>query len=119
GRDRRVTRADERNGGACSGDHIVNSSPWSIGMAHYDQRDLYTANASIDEDGYGCGPSHHPEEGSYAYHREFHPGFNMLRVGNANLYERAAWPWLNYTDTDPYFAHINEQDDAHHETKSR
>lgn len=89
-------------------DAITNSSPWAIGMSHYDQRDLYTTSASTDDDGYGRGPSYHPEEGSYAYHREFHPGPIVLREGNANLYEREAWPWLNYSATDPYFAHINE-----------
>ncbi len=96
-------------------DHVLNSSPWSIGMSHHDQRDLYTTNASTDEDGYGCGPSHHPAEGSYAYHREFHPGTIMLREGNANLYEREAWPWLNYSVTDPYFAHIYALHDEDHE----
>ena len=30
--------------------------------------------ASIDDDGYARGSGHHPDEGSYAYHRSFHPG---------------------------------------------
>jgi hypothetical protein len=89
----------------------INQSPWSIGLAHYDQRDLYTRNSSTGDDGYGRGPSWHPEEGSYAYHREFHPGVVHLREGDANLYEREAWPWLNYRSTqeDPDFSHLHHE----------
>jgi hypothetical protein len=90
----------------------INQSPWTIGLSFYDQRDLYTRNASIDTDGYELGPDIHPEEGSYAYHREFHPGFHMLREGDATLFEREAWPWLNYKPLhdSPYYAHLHEHE---------
>lgn len=89
----------------------INQSPWSIGEAFYDQRDSYTRSSSIGKDGYGSGPSIHPEEGSYAYPREPHPPV-VLRASHANLYEREAWPWLNYKDPedDPYFAHLHEHE---------
>lgn len=95
----------------------VNQSPWMIGVSHWNQRDLYTRNASIDDEGYGRGPAVHPEEGSYAYPRElrFEPHTNV-RTG-ATLHEREAWPWLNYTSAkeDPYFAHLaHERAAAHH-----
>ena len=45
----------------------MNRSPWDIGAAHWDQRDLYTQNDRIDDGGYGLGPAVHPSEGSYAY----------------------------------------------------
>jgi hypothetical protein len=78
-------------------------SPWAIGLAHYDQRDLYTRDARTDAAGYGRGPSYHPEEGSYAYPRAFPP----RRPGphlDATQFEREAWPWLNYHDIedDPF-----------------
>jgi hypothetical protein len=94
---------------------VVNMTPWSIGSAFYDQRDLYTRNHSFEADGYGVGPSYHPEEGSYAYHRELHPGFVVLREGDASLFEREAWPWLNYKSAhdDPYFAHLHEHEHEH------
>jgi hypothetical protein len=114
--DQKLEQDEQQQGCATTAarhEHVTNSSPWAIGMSHYDQRDLYTTNASTDDDGYGCGPSYHPEEGSYAYHREFHPGTIMLRLSNANLYEREAWPWLNYSATDPYFVHIYARHDDH------
>lgn len=94
---------------------VTDMSPWSIGMSFHDQRDLYTRNASIDEDGYGVGSSHHPDEGSYAYPREFHPGFFVVREGDASLFEREAWPWLNYKSPhdDPYFAHLHAREREH------
>jgi hypothetical protein len=73
----------------------VNKSPWEIGAAHWDQRDLYTANSQIDDAGYARGPSFHPEVGSYAYHRDVVP--ESRRVESLpSLYEREAYPWLNY-----------------------
>jgi hypothetical protein len=45
----------------------ANKSPWQIGAAHWDQRDLYTQNARTDAGGYGLGPPVHPADGSYAY----------------------------------------------------
>lgn len=100
-------REDERR-------RLRNQSPWSIGEARYDQRDLYTRNASMDEDGYGVGPSYHPEEGSYAYQRDDRHRSITLRVGDANLYEREAWPWLNYKSPhdDRYFAHLHAHENA-------
>jgi len=89
---------------------VMNQSPWAIGSAWYDQRDLYTRNSSIDVDGYGRGPSVHPEEGSYAYPREPHFEAEGVRASDATLYEREAWPWLNYKEMkdDPYFAHLKD-----------
>lgn len=72
----------------------VNRSPWEIGAAHYDQRDLYTRNDRIDDEGYGRGPSRHPEVGSYAYPRQFQSQPPPPR--EPNVYEREAYPWLNY-----------------------
>ena len=74
----------------------VNKSPWEIGAAHWDQRDLYTRNTAIDDSGYARGPSIHPDIGSYAYHREVDP--ESVRLSMDGLYEREAYPWLNYTD---------------------
>ena len=79
----------------------VNKSPWDIGAAHWDQRDLYTRNNHVSDDGYGQGPAYHPEEGSYAYHRDFVPpsvrAAPMHPDGHEpTIYEREAWPWLNY-----------------------
>jgi hypothetical protein len=93
----------------------LNQSPWAIGEAWHDQRDLYTRNASIDSDGYGRGPSIHPEEGSYAYQREIHPETIALHASHASIHEREAWPWLNYKDPeeDPYFAHLHEHEHEH------
>src|SRR4051794_12941812 len=51
----------------------VHRSPWEIGAAHWDQRDLYTCNDHVDDSGYARGPSVHPETGSYAYHRDEPP----------------------------------------------
>jgi hypothetical protein len=80
--------------------HSYNMSPWQIGHLHYDQRDLYTRNARIDDGGYGRGPSTHPEEGSYAYVRSERyvidrSNFRANERG-PNGYERVAWPWLSY-----------------------
>ena len=75
----------------------VNRSPWEIGASHWDQRDLYTQNNRIDESGYARGPSVHPEVGSYAYHRdEVPPKSERYSADGPSLYEREAWPWLNY-----------------------
>jgi hypothetical protein len=86
-------------------------SPWEIGHAYYNQRDLYTRDARIDAAGYGRGPAIHPEEGSYAYHRETRPRDDEKMAPLAkriDLQSREAWPWLNYAgpDDDPYFAFL-------------
>ena len=100
----------ERRDRQCLADrmNLINQSPWEIGTAWYDQRDTYTRNAEIDERGYGCGPSIHPEEGSYAYHRAPHPGVITLNASHASIYEKEAWPWLVYKEpeADPYFAYL-------------
>jgi hypothetical protein len=90
----------------------INQSPWNIGEAWYDQRDLFTRNASIEEDGYGVGPSVHPEDGSYAYHREAVHLANGPVPEHASLQEREAWPWLNYKEPeeDPYFSYLHEDE---------
>lgn len=91
----------------------INQSPWSIGVSHWNQRDLYTRNASTDAEGYGRGPAMHPTEGSYAYPREAHFEGHPDIVNGATLHEREAWPWLNYTSAkdDPYFAHLDHHED--------
>src|SRR5688572_22552325 len=71
-------------------------SPWEIGSAYYDQRDLYTRNNRIDAGGYGSGPRVHPEIGSYAYRRDHEHRDDSLHVEGPTIYEREAWPWLNY-----------------------
>lgn len=77
----------------------VNRSPWAIGAEHWNQRDLYTRGSEVDERGYVRGPALHPEVGSYAYPRwnastpEPEPGPQSVRP---SVYEREAWPWLNY-----------------------
>jgi BON domain len=77
--------------------HRVNKSPWEIGASHWDQRDLYTRNSRNDDAGYARGPSVHPEVGSYAYPREIPPeSRRMTGPGVPNVYEREAYPWLNY-----------------------
>jgi hypothetical protein len=73
----------------------VNKSPWEIGAAHWDQRDLYTRNSHIDDSGYGRGPSYHPEIGSYAYPRDIVPE-RPHDEPLPTIYEREAYPWLNY-----------------------
>lgn len=98
----------------------INVSPWAMGEAWYDQRDLFTRNSSIGADGYGVGPSVHPEDGSYAYHRE--PGHADAHANDheASIHEREAWPWLNYKEPgdDPYFAHL-QHDSGNGEKKGR
>lgn len=86
-------------------DHLVSASrrrsfsPWDVGAAHWDQRDLYTRGQQIDDAGYGRGPSYHPEEGSYAYPRSpSRPPPSAPDDLGPNVHERAAWPWLNYHD---------------------
>ena len=75
----------------------VNKSPWEIGAAHWDQRDLYTRNSRVDDAGYARGPSMHPDVGSYAYHRDEIAPASVRTAGvGPSLYEREAWPWLNY-----------------------
>ena len=100
----------ERRDRQCLADRLslINQSPWAIGTAWYDQRDMYTRNSEIDERGYGCGPSIHPEEGSYAYHRAPHPGVIAVNASHASIYEKEAWPWLVYKEpeADPYFAYL-------------
>ncbi len=93
----------------------INQSPWSIGVSHWDQRDLYTRNNRIDEEGYGRGPSMHPERGSYAYPRQArNPGHPVQQRPEyeASLHEREAWPWLNYHDVKdhPSFAHLSHEE---------
>jgi hypothetical protein len=94
----------------------INQSPWMIGVTHWNQRDLYTRNASIEDEGYGHGPAMHPEEGSYAYpQREFRYEPEPDERNGATLHEREAWPWLNYTSAkeDPYFAHLDHEGREH------
>jgi hypothetical protein len=78
----------------------VNKSPWEIGASHWDQRDLYTSNSRIDDAGYARGPNLHPDVGSYAYPRDPREysleGPHMAGPDVPNLYEREAYPWLNY-----------------------
>lgn len=88
----------------------INQSPWAIGVSHWNQRDLYTRNSRTDEEGYGRGPDVHPEQGSYAYHRDFVQHEKPARDDHgATRSEREAWPWLNYRSAkdDPYFAHLD------------
>jgi hypothetical protein len=80
----------------------VNRSPWEIGASHWDQRDLYTRNGQSGDAGYARGPSVHPEVGSYAYHRDGAPPKSQRYAADGpNLYEREAWPWLNYERVQP------------------
>lgn len=80
----------------------VNKSPWEIGASHWDQRDLYTRNSGIEDSGYARGPSIHPEVGSYAYHRDdVAPRSERYGANGPTLYEREAWPWLNYERVQP------------------
>jgi hypothetical protein len=74
----------------------ANKTPWEIGAAHWDQRDLYTKNSQIEDAGYGRGPSFHPEIGSYAYHRDLEPESHGDEPLLPSIYEREAYPWLNY-----------------------
>lgn len=75
----------------------VNKSPWEIGAAHWDQRDLYTTSSRIDDAGYARGPSVHPDVGSYAYPRDEVAPASVRGAGvGPSLYEREACPWLNY-----------------------
>jgi hypothetical protein len=78
----------------------VNRSPWAIGAAHWNQRDLYTRGSDVDDSGYARGPALHPEVGSYAYPRwnvaaQEHETTGPKSV-RPSVYEREAWPWLNY-----------------------
>jgi len=79
-----------------------NTSPWDIGASHWDQRDLYTRNSRTDDAGYGMGPRVHPDIGSYAYPREEvrheDPRVVLRSDTEPSIYEREAWPWLNYYD---------------------
>lgn len=75
-------------------------SPWDIGLAYWHQRDLYTTSSSTDWDGYARGPNVHPKEGSHVYRRP--PAQPEKPDDNgASLYEREAWPWLNYKQAEP------------------
>ncbi len=71
----------------------MHKSPWEIGAAHWDQRDLYTRNARNDDAGYARGPSMHPDVGSYAYQRDVPP---VSPLGGPSVVQREADPWLNY-----------------------
>jgi len=94
----------------------MNQSPWAIGQAFYDQRDLYTRNASIGSEGYGRGPSRHPEEGSYAYRR---PRLERRSVTVPVRVTSAAWTatsmsdasrsprYVSASERDPYFSHLH------------
>lgn len=77
----------------------ANRSPWAIGAAHWNQRDLYTRGSEVDDSGYVRGPALHPEVGSYAYPR-WNVGAQEQESGptsvRPSVYEREAWPWLNY-----------------------
>jgi hypothetical protein len=79
-----------------------NTSAWDIGASHWDQRDLYTRNSRTDDAGYGMGPRIHPDIGSYAYDRKVVPESTrvVLRSNEEEptIYEREAYPWLNYYD---------------------
>ena len=99
-RDESVERRDRR---LSDQRRSVNFSPWEIGASHWDQRDLYTRDARTEDAGYGRGPAIHPEEGSYAYHREEAAPPSSRRMGDdgPSIYEREAWPMLNYVDTRP------------------
>ncbi|HEY8077501.1 MAG TPA: BON domain-containing protein [Labilithrix sp.] len=71
------------------------ATPWEIGSAHWNQRDLYTTSSSIEDDGYGVGPSFHPAEGSFAYHRDASlEGEHELP--RDRLFAAEAWPWDLY-----------------------
>lgn len=72
-----------------------NKSPWEIGAAHWDQRDLYTQNARTDDGGYGLGPAVHPPEGSYAYAPR-RPEEDPHDEDPAHI----AWPMLRLRPTD-------------------
>lgn len=111
-RDENVERRDRlvREEPSASKDRArpVNYSPWEIGARHWNQRDLYTRDARIEDSGYGRGPAVHPEVGSYAYHRDEEAGPpSSRRFGDdgPNIYEREAWPMLNYVDTRPHEEH--------------
>ena len=103
-RDGERAREDALRGGSGAPRGVQQLSPWEIGIAFHDQRDLYTRDSRIDAAGYGRGPSHHPTSGSYAYPRELHAHPAEPRT-DASIHERQAWPWLNYHDLgeDPFF----------------
>ncbi len=100
-RDRDVERRDQLEYAR----RRVNKSPWEIGAAHWDQRDLYTRNNHTDDSGYARGPSAHPTEGSYAYARDDAPPKSQrFDADGPSIYEREAWPWLNYERVQPITA---------------
>lgn len=78
----------------------ANHSPWAIGASHWNQRDLYTRGSQVDDSGYARGPALHPEVGSYAYPRwnvaAHEPESSGPTSVRPSVYEREAWPWLNY-----------------------
>jgi hypothetical protein len=90
-RDRRIREERSR---------AVDFSPWEIGARHWDQRDLYTRDARIEDSGYGRGPAIHPEVGSYAYHRDEPPPPSSRRASEdlREVYAREAWPIYRYLD---------------------
>ena len=96
---------DALRGGSGAPRGVRQLSPWEIGIAFHDQRDLYTRDSRVDAAGYGRGPSHHPTDGSYAYHRDAEVHAAAAPATDANVDERRAWPWLNYHDLeqDPFF----------------
>jgi hypothetical protein len=112
-RDERATRRERerfRQGGVVSDPDVerrdrlrarerkpTNMSPWEIGASYWNQRDLYTRNANVDDSGYARGPQVHPEIGSYAYPRGAHPRTRDHEHHELSFeHERAAFPWANY-----------------------
>lgn len=90
------------------------SSAWEIGAAHWNQRDLYTRNARIDDEGYGLGPRFHPPQGSYAYPRDPLPArpsepSHLDAPSRERLYRREAWP-IEYYDEKAGVAPLHERD---------
>ena len=105
-RDREREQEAALRGGSGAPRGVRHLSPWEIGIAFHDQRDLYTRDSRVEAAGYGRGPSHHPEDGSYAYPRDLHDRAMVPPPRtDANVHEREAWPWLNYHDLeqDPFF----------------
>ncbi len=85
------------------------ATPWEIGSAHWNQRDLYTKSSSIEDEGYGVGPSFHPEEGSFAYTREPSAGPEPALPPD-ELFAAEAWPWDLYHP--PEFKRTHEEEGA-------
>jgi hypothetical protein len=88
-----------------SSDGALNRSPWNIGLEYYDQRDSFTTTSSIEHDGYGIGPSDHPEEGSYApqYQRHERPSSNSSKK------ERPTWMFVHEPSRNQHHNHDDLQ----------